>query len=97
VSMIEAYLKDYKRVMPCASYLNGEYGIKGMYLGVPAVLGAGGVEKVIELELTDSESELFQKSSLAVKGVLDICKTLNTSLASEDYALPLHFSSHSIA
>lgn len=68
VQMVEAILKDKKRVVPVAAYLDGEYGVNGIYFGVPAVLGAGGVEKILELPLTDSEKELMNRSVELVKG-----------------------------
>lgn len=67
VSMVEAILKDKKRVMPCAAYLNGEYGVKGLFIGVPAVLGANGVERVLEVKLNDSERTAFAKTAESVK------------------------------
>jgi len=60
--MAEAYLKDRKRILPCAALLEGEYGVKGFYVGVPVLIGAGGVERVIELELTDAEKKAFAVS-----------------------------------
>lgn len=74
VQMAEAILKDKKRVIPCAAYLEGEYGIKGLFVGVPVKLGAGGIEKVIELELTPHEIEELNKSAKAVKGLMDVLK-----------------------
>src|SRR5512134_3671885 len=59
IEMAEAYLKDKKRVLPCAAYLNGEYGVKGLYVGVPVVLGAGGVERVVEIDLNSAERAMF--------------------------------------
>ena len=76
VQMAEAYLKDQKRVLPCAAYCNGEYGVDGMYVGVPVLIGAGGVEKVVEIELTEEEKAGFDKSVNAVKGLIDITKTM---------------------
>lgn len=67
VQMVEAILKDKKKVLPCSAYLDGEYGNKGIYLGVPVVLGKNGMEKVIEVELTAEETTLLQKSADAVK------------------------------
>lgn len=67
ISMAESYLKDQKRVLPCAAYLNGEYGIKGYYIGVPAVIGAGGVEKVLEFKLNGDEKKLLNTSLEAVQ------------------------------
>jgi malate dehydrogenase len=67
VEMAEAVLKDKKRLLPCAAYLNGEYGLKDVYVGVPVMLGAGGVEKIVEVELTKEEKEALHKSADAVK------------------------------
>ncbi len=67
VQMAEAVLKDKKRLLPCAAYLNGEYGLKDVYVGVPVMLGAGGVEKIIEVQLTKEEKEALHKSAEAVK------------------------------
>jgi len=67
IEMAEAYLKDQKRILTCAAYLNGEYGITGYYIGVPAIIGAGGVEKVLEVKLTDSEKAALNNSLEAVK------------------------------
>lgn len=76
VQMTEAILKDKKRVLPVAAYLEGEYGINDLYFGVPAVLGAGGVEKIIELPLTDDEKALMQRSVDLVRGSVDTMRTL---------------------
>lgn len=67
IAMAESYLKDQKRVLPCAAYLNGEYGISGFYIGVPAVIGAKGIEKVLELKLNAEEKQLLESSYQAVK------------------------------
>lgn len=73
IEMAEAFLKDKKRVLPCAALCEGEFGIKGYFLGVPVVIGAGGVEKVIDIKLNDDEKELLNKSFEAVKGaVVDV-------------------------
>jgi malate dehydrogenase len=74
IAMAEAYLKDQKRVMPCAALLEGEYGIKGYYMGVPVQIGQGGVEKVFQIELTDAEKAMFQKSFESVKKTVDEIK-----------------------
>jgi malate dehydrogenase len=76
IVMAESYLKDKKRVLPCAAYLNGEYGVKGMYIGVPVVIGAGGVERIVELQLTADEKAMFEKSVGAVKTLVDVTKKL---------------------
>jgi malate dehydrogenase len=72
VQMAESILKDQKRILPCAAYLEGEYGIKGLYVGVPVVLGAKGVEKVIEVKLTAEEKAALDKSAAAVKELVDL-------------------------
>ncbi len=74
--MIESYLKDKKRVLPCAAYCDGPYGLDGIYVGVPIVIGAGGVEKIIEIDLTDSEKAEFDESVGTVKGLIDATKKL---------------------
>jgi malate dehydrogenase len=71
IQMAESYLRDKKRVLPCAAYLNGEYGVKDLYVGVPVVLGAGGVERVVEIDLNESERAMFEKSVSAVRGLID--------------------------
>ena len=81
IEMAEAYLKDQKRVLPCAAWCNGELGVKGMYVGVPTVIGAGGVERIVEIKLTKHEQEMFTKSVDAVKGLVDACKGIDTTLA----------------
>jgi len=81
IQMAESYLKDKRRVLPCAVYLNGEYGVKGMYVGVPAVIGANGVEKVVEIDLNGDERAMFTKSVDAVKGLIDACKKIAPQLA----------------
>ncbi|MFH1157835.1 MAG: malate dehydrogenase [Pseudomonadota bacterium] len=78
IAMAESYLLDKKRVMPCAAYLNGEYGVRGLYIGVPTVIGAGGVEKIIEVQLNAEEKAMFDKSVAAVKSLCDAAKTLKT-------------------
>jgi malate dehydrogenase len=71
ISMAEAYLFDQKRILPCAAYLQGEYGVDGLYVGVPVLIGAKGVEKIIELDLEASEKAMFDKSVAAVKGLIE--------------------------
>ena len=80
IEMAEAYLKDQKRVLPCAAYVENAYGLKGMYVGVPTVIGASGVEKVIEIKLDKAEKAMFDKSVDAVKGLVEACKGIDTSL-----------------
>src|ERR1051325_6289519 len=69
IAMAESYLRDKKRVLPCAAWLNGAYGIKNLYVGVPVVIGAKGVERIVELDLTSSERDMFEKSANAVKAL----------------------------
>ena len=76
IAMAEAYLKDQKRVLPCAAYLSGQYGIDGLYVGVPVVIGAGGVEKIVEIELNDAEKAEFAKSVDSVRGLIAKSKEL---------------------
>jgi len=75
VAMAEAYLRDQKRLLPCAAYLDGEYGFTDLYMGVPVIIGAGGVEKVIELDLSESERRMLQTSASSVQKVIDIVKS----------------------
>jgi malate dehydrogenase len=73
IAMAESYLKDKKRVLPCAAHLNGEYGLRNLYVGVPVVIGAKGVERVVEIELDKAERTMFDKSVAAVQGLIDAC------------------------
>jgi malate dehydrogenase len=70
--MVEAILKDKKKILPCAAYLEGEYGIHGLYVGVPCKLGAKGLEKIIEIKLTEEEREALNKSAAAVKELCSV-------------------------
>jgi len=81
IAMAESFLKDKKRLLPCAAYLKGEYGVKGTYVGVPVIIGAGGVERVIEISLTATEQKQFDKSVAAVNGLVDACKKIAPKLA----------------
>ncbi|MEY4779665.1 MAG: malate dehydrogenase [Pseudomonadota bacterium] len=81
IEMAEAYLKDQKRVLPCAAYVDGAFGLKDMYVGVPVILGAGGVERLVEIQMTEDENAMFQKSVDAVKGLVAACKAIDPSLA----------------
>jgi malate dehydrogenase len=76
IAMAESYLKDKRRVLPCAAMLNGEYGVKGLYVGVPVVIGADGVEKVVEIDLNKAEQAMFDKSVAAVRGLIDVVRKL---------------------
>jgi len=80
IVMAKSYLRDKKRVLPCAANLSGQYGLHDMYVGVPCVIGAGGVEKVIEIALSTEERAMFDKSVGAVKGLVDACKGIDPSV-----------------
>ncbi len=80
IAMAESYLKDKKRILPCAAYVKGEFGVKDLYVGVPCVIGADGVEKVISLSLLPEEQAMFTKSVDAVRGLIDACKKLEPKL-----------------
>ncbi|MEZ5972557.1 MAG: malate dehydrogenase [Hyphomonadaceae bacterium] len=80
IVMAKSYLRDKKRVLPCAANLRGEYGLNDMYVGVPCIIGAGGVEKVIEIELSASERAMFDNSVNAVKGLVEACKGIDPSV-----------------
>jgi len=81
IAMAESYLKDKKRVLPCAVHVDGPYGIEDLYVGLPAVIGQGGIERIVELELTAEERAALMKSADTVKGLIDACKTLDERLA----------------
>ena len=78
--MAEAYLKDEKKILPCAAFLNGEYGIKNLYAGVPVIIGKKGAEKVVELNLNDEEKKNFETSINAVKELFDVAKKIDPEL-----------------
>jgi len=80
VAMAESFLRDKKRVLPCAAHLSGQYGVHDAYVGVPVVIGAGGVERVIEIELNRTEQKMFDNSVQAVKGLTDACLKIVPSL-----------------
>jgi malate dehydrogenase len=80
--MAESYLKDKKRVLPCAAFLNGEFGIKGLYVGVPVIIGEGGVERIIEIDLNSAERQMFMKSVESVKGLVEACTQIAPNLNS---------------
>jgi malate dehydrogenase len=81
IQMAESYLKDQKRVLPVAAHLSGQYGQDDLYVGVPTIIGAGGVEKIIEIELNDEEKAMFQNSVDAVKTLVDVVKKLDAEKA----------------
>ena len=81
IAMAESYLKDQKRVLPCAAYLTGQYGKDGMYVGVPVVIGETGVERIVEVELTADEQSQFDHSAGSVEGLIEACKGIAPELA----------------
>jgi malate dehydrogenase len=80
IAMAESYLKDQRRVLPCAAWVERAYGLSGMYVGVPAIIGANGIEKVIEIELDRNEKAMLQKSVDAVNGLVAACKGIDSAL-----------------
>jgi len=80
IAMAESYLLDKKRVLPCAAWLNGEYGMNNLYVGVPVVIGAKGVERVVEIELSGAERNAFEKSAGSVQGLIEACKKIAPNL-----------------
>ena len=80
VDMAESYIKDSKKTLPCAVYLNGEYNVKGLYVGVPVVIGKNGVEKIVEIELNDQEKDNFKKSVKAVEELFQAAKKIDPDL-----------------
>ncbi len=80
IEMAEAYLKDQKRVLPCAAHLDGQYGLKDIYVGVPTVIGAGGIERIVEIKLDKTEKAMFDKSVNSVKGLIEACQGIDSSL-----------------
>jgi len=81
IEMAESYLKDQKRVLPCAAYVDGAYGLDGFYVGVPTVIGKGGVERIVNIKLAKDEQVMFDKSVDAVKGLVAACKEIDGALA----------------
>ena len=81
IAMAESYLKDKRRVLPCAAQLNGEYGLSNIYVGVPVVIGAGGVERVVEVQLEAGEKAMFDKSVASVQTLIEACKGINPAFA----------------
>jgi len=81
IEMAEAYLKDQRRLLPCAAHCDGVYGLKGIYVGVPTIIGAGGIERIVDIKLAKDEQEMFDKSVNAVKGLIEACQGIDPSLA----------------
>ena len=80
VEMAESYLKDLKKQLPCAAYLNGEYGVKDLYAGVPVIIGKSGIEKIVEIDLSSEEKQNFDHSINAVKELFEAAKKIDKSL-----------------
>jgi len=80
IAMAESYLRDKKRVVPCAAWLKGEYDVRDLYVGVPAVIGTKGVERVVEIELNSAERAMFEKSAQAVQALVEACKKIAPDL-----------------
>jgi malate dehydrogenase len=80
IEMAESYIKDLKKILPCAAYLNGEYGVKNLYAGVPVKIGKNGAEKIIEIDLSVEEKKQFDNSIQAVQGLLDVAKKIDSEL-----------------
>ncbi len=81
IAMAESYLKDKRRVLPCAAQLKGEYGVTNLYVGVPVIIGAGGVEKIVEVALDADEKQMFEKSVASVRSLVEACKAINPAFA----------------
>jgi malate dehydrogenase len=81
IAMARSYLKDEKRVLPCATHLSGQYGFSDIFVGAPTVIGAGGAERIIEFPLDEAEKAMFAKSVASVQGLIAACKTIDPSLA----------------
>ncbi len=81
IAMAEAYLKYQRRVLPCAAHLTGQYGVHDTYVGVPVVIGANGVERIIEISFDETEKAMFVKSVASVHGLMEACKAINPALA----------------
>ncbi|GAB1378184.1 malate dehydrogenase [Pararhodobacter sp.] len=81
IEMAEAYLKDQKRLLPCAAWVDGALGLNGFYVGVPTIIGAGGVERIVDIKMNADEQAMFDKSVNAVKGLVEACKGIDPTLA----------------
>src|SRR5918911_3387069 len=77
IAMAESYLRDKKRVLPCAAHLTGQYGVSGLFVGVPIVIGAKGVERIVEVSFSPEERAMFEKAVASVRGLVDACKGIN--------------------
>ena len=81
IEMAESYIKDKKRILPAAAFLSGQFGVKDMYVGVPVVIGEGGAEKIVEIELNGAEKKMFDASVASVEGLVEACKKIAPKLA----------------
>ena len=81
IEMAEAFLKDQKRLLPCAAHVTDAFGLTGLYVGVPVIIGAGGIERIVDIKLTQDEQAMFDKSVDAVQGLVAACKLIDPSLA----------------
>jgi malate dehydrogenase len=81
IEMAEAYLKDQKRLLPCAAWCDGKYGLDGLYVGVPTVIGAGGIERIVDIKLNKDEQKMFDNSVESVRGLVTACKGIDETLA----------------
>jgi malate dehydrogenase len=81
IAMAESYLRDKRRLLPCAAHLTGAYGVRDLYVGVPVIIGAGGVEKIVEIELDATEQAMFETSVASVRSLVEACKTINPAFA----------------
>jgi malate dehydrogenase len=80
IEMAVAYLKDQKRLLPCAAWCKGEFGLNGLYVGVPTIIGRGGIERIVDIKMTADEQKMFDKSVESVRGLVDACKGIDPSL-----------------
>ena len=80
IEMAEAYLKDQKRLLPCAAYCKGELGVSNMYVGVPTIIGREGIERIVDIKLTKDELDMFNSSVESVKSLVSACKAIDNSL-----------------
>jgi malate dehydrogenase len=81
IAMAESYLRDKKRVLPCAALLTGQYGVNDLYVGVPVVIGAGGIERIVEINLNEQEKAAFDQSCASVRTLVDIAKKMRQAAA----------------
>jgi malate dehydrogenase len=81
IEMAESYLRDKRRLLPCAAYLNGEYGVKGIFVGVPTIIGGNGVEKIVEIQMNADEKAMFDKSVAAVQELVKVTKEIQAKAA----------------